>query len=389
MNYSNLIVSMALARRTKEVAMVVRAFKTCLFALVFLAVVCSLSSSVYASSREMTDLNLDLQQYLEAARLHSEPNDRIFISEMAVQNIRKQWVLWSSTPLRDENWNSLMGSSYTRFILLQYHLDNPSWVEWGLTELETLLPSYKAYIDSSTTLSYGEQLAFIEEEWMGKFAECNAFNELVPLKKLTDNPIDLIVRKGCYSDEDKYVLRTAELFLNRQLLENRQYFYFYVPIGEYQISDRKANLFPKEFSATGDSAQFVYLTPNYSFNFVPVVQVFSEDGVYFDTLSPSEFELVRLDEGRAFEFENLEFGRYQFRVKPPYKLVDGYPNKLIIPKEEFGSNYLDRHSELFDKDKYDKVIISNGESLVYTKVEMVLPTSTSTGDSDKKKDKGW
>ena len=125
--------------------MVVRAFRTCLLAFVFLAVVCSLSSSVYASNREMADLNLDLQQYLEAARLHSEPNDRIFISEMAVQNIYKQWVLWSSTPLRDENWNSLMGSSYTRVILLQYHLDNPSWVEWGLTELETLLPSYKAY----------------------------------------------------------------------------------------------------------------------------------------------------------------------------------------------------------------------------------------------------
>jgi len=330
-----------------------------------------------------------MQQYLEASRLLPEANDRIFISEMAVQNINKQWVLWNGAPLKDESWNSTMGSSYTYFILLQYYLDNPSWVEWGLNELETLLPSYKALIDTSTTLSYGEQLAFIEEEWIQKFAECNAFSELVSLKKLTDNPIQLVVRQGCYSDEDKYVLRTAELFLNRQLLAHRQYFYFYVPIGDYQISDKKGNLFPKEFSATGDTAQFVYLTPNYSFNFVPVVQVFSEDGVYYDTLSPSEFELIRLDEGRAYEFNNLEFGRYEFRVKPPYKLVDRYPNKLIIPKEEFGSDYLVKHSELFDKDKYDKVIIANGDALVYTKVEKVITPSNANGDSDKKKNKGW
>jgi hypothetical protein len=197
------------------------------------------------------------------------------------------------------------------------------------------------------------------------------------------------VRSGILGDEDKYVLRTAERFLNRQLCDNAQYTYFYTPHGEYQIYDRKEYVFPKEFSATGDTAQFIYLTPNYSFNFQPVVQVFSDTAIYYDTLSPSEFELVRIDEGRLFEFENLEFGRYLLSVKPPYSLVDKHPNKLIIPKEEFGSDYLLKDSELFDKTEYEVIIVSDGETLMYPNVEKVdRVQDDDKKDKKKKKKKG-
>jgi len=365
----------------------------CKYPIVLLLIVCTvcLGSIAGAASREMTDLGDDLQEYLESSRMFSDPADRLYISEMAIQNIYKQWVLWSGVSAKDEILNSMMGSSYTRFILLQYYLNNPSWVEWGFRELETFLPSYKAYIDSTTDLSYGEQLSFIKKEWLKKFAVCNAFNELVPLRKLIDNPISLVVRSGCFSDEDKYVLRTAEEYLNRRLTENKEYFSFYLPRGEYEIADEQSLVFPKVFAASGDTAQFVYLTPNYRFNFIPVAQIFTDTGIYYDTLSPSEFELIRLDEGRAFEFDNLEFGRYLFKVKPPYKLVDGYPNKLIIPKEEFGANYMDKHSELFNKDYYDKIIVGNNETLVYTTVERTqgaaAPADDDEGSSSKKDDK--
>jgi hypothetical protein len=355
--------------------------------LVVLTAIFAICSVANGASQEMVDLNADMQEYLEASRLLSDPDDRFYISDMAVQNIYKQWAIWSSSPYRDESLSNLLGSSYTRFIVLHYHLNNPSWVEWGLIELETLLPSYKAYIDSTTELSYGEQLQYIHDEWLEKFATCNAFNELVPLKKLVDNPIDLQIRIGCYGDEDRYVLRTAELYLNRRLIEQKEYFYFYVPPGEYQISDARSYLFPKVFTANADSSQFVYLTPNYKFNFVPVAQVFSDTGVYYDTLSPSEFELIRLDEGRMFEFCDLEFGRYQFRVKPPYKIVDPYPNKLIIPKEEFGADYMQLRSELFDKDAYDDIIIANGADFVYPYVERVEQPSTPADDDKKRKKK--
>ncbi len=343
-----------------------------------------LASTSFATKREMSDLNADMEAFLQASKLMNDPVDRFFISEMAVQNIYKQWAIWSRNKHLDESLDHLMGSSYTRFIVLQYHLNSPSWAEWGLIELKTLLPAYKAHIDSTTELSYGEQLHFVEEEWLPRFAECNAFNELVPMKKLIDNPIELEVRQGCYADEEKYILKTAENYLNRRLREKKETFYFYVPPGEYQVADRNSWIFPKEFTASPDTAQFVYLTPNYSFNFIPVAQVFSDEGVYYDTLSPSEFELIRLDEGRIFEFDGLEFGRYQFRVKPPYKLVDTYPNKLIIPKEEFGSNYLDQHSELFDKAAYDRMIVANGENFTYTKVEVVMQPATD--EKKKKKD---
>jgi hypothetical protein len=357
------------------------------YVLAILVAIFATSSIASGANQEMADLNADMQEYLDVSKLLSDPADRLYVSDMAVQNIYKQWAIWSNTQIRDESLSDLLGSSYARFIVLHYHLNNPSWVEWGLIELETLLPSYRAFIDTTTELSYGEQLEYIHDEWLKKFASCNAFNELVPLKKLADNPIELKIRQGCFSQEDKYVLRTAELYLNKRLMESKEYFYFFVPIGEYQISDNKSYLFPKEFSATGDTAQFVYLTPNYSFNFMPVAQIFSDTAIYYDTLSPSEFELTRLDEGRMFEFENLEFGRYLLKVKPPYKIVDRYPNKLIIPKEEFGADYMQRRSELFDKDAYDNVIIANGADYVYPYVEKVEPSSQPPDDDKKSKKK--
>jgi hypothetical protein len=167
------------------------------------------------------------------------------------------------------------------------------------------------------------------------------------------------------------VVNTAERYLNRRLREKKEYFYFYIPAGEYQVFDQKNYIFPKEFTAGTDSSQFIYLTTNYSFNFIPVATVYSDNGVRYDTLSSSQFELVRLDEGRIFDFQNLEFGRYTFKVKPPYQIVDRYANKLIIPKEEFGSNYLQRDSELFNKAAYDQIILESHKDFVYKNIEIV------------------
>ncbi len=323
----------------------------------------------FGNNQEMTDLNEDMQEFLEVSKVMTTDTDRLFVSDMAVQNMYRQWSIWFYSGNKGELYDQMLGSSYARFVILHYNLNSPSWAWWGMTELETLLPSYRAYIDSSTDLSYREQLNFIRKDWMYKFATCNAFNELIPEKKLLDNPVELKLRQGMLNDEDKYVIRTAERYLNRRLKEKREFFYFYVPPGEYQIFDRKNYIYTKEFSAGLDSSQYLYLTTNYSFNFVPVATIYSESGVTYDTLSPSDFELVRLDEGRIFDFKNVEFGRYYFSVKPPYKIVDRYANKLIIPKEEFGSNYLERDSELFNKTAYDQIILESQKDFVYTLIE--------------------
>jgi hypothetical protein len=351
------------------------------------ALLISASAVANANTSELEDLNADMEEYLNASKHLNQDTDRLFISDMAVQNIYRQWNIWFYSDNRVERMDQLLGSSYTKFVILHYYLNSPSWVEWGMNELETVLPSYEAHIDTTTELSYGEQLHFIETEWMYKFATCNAFNVLVPIKKIMDNPIELKLRQGFLSDEQKYVVRTAERYLNRRLKEEKEFFYFYVPPGEYQVFDQKTYIYPKEFTAGTDTSQFIYLTTNHQFNFVPVVKIFSEDGVTYDTLTPSDFELVRMDEGRIFDFQGLEFGRYLFNVKPPYKIVDRYPNKLIIPKEEFGNNYLDRHSELFDKAAYDQLIIESNKDFVYTNIELLKQAGMSTsGDNDDKKD---
>jgi hypothetical protein len=95
-----------------------------------------------------------------------------------------------------------------------------------------------------------------------------------------------------------------------------------------------------------------------------------------------------MDEGRIYDFHGLEFGRYYFNVKPPYKIVDRYPNKLIIPKEEFGNNYLQKHSELFDKAAYDQLIIDSNKDFVYSKIELLNgPGVAANGDKEQDKDK--
>lgn len=341
--------------------------------LAVLGILLSMSLPCVANNQELADLNQDMQEFVDASKLLNTDVDRLYLSDMAVQNIDRQWAIWFYSSDKNELNDQMLGSSYARFVLMHYNLNSPSWAWWGLTELETLLPSYRAYIDSSTDLSYREQLNFVQKNWIYKFATCNAFNELIPEKKLLDNPVELKLRQGWLSEEDKYVIHTAERYLNRRLKEKKEFFYFYVPVGEYQVFDRKNYIFPKEFTAGLDSSQFLYLTTNYSFNFVPVATIYSESGVTYDTLSPSDFELVRLDEGRVFDFKNVEFGRYCFSVKPPYKIVDRYANKLIIPKEEFGSNYLERDSELFNKLAYDQVILDSEKDFVYTLIEMRQP----------------
>lgn len=343
---------------------------------------------VLSNPQEISDLNADMQEFLEVSKLMTSDIDRLFVSDMAVQNMHRQWAIWFYSGNKGELYDQMLGSSYARFVILHYNLNSPSWAWWGLTELETLLPSYRAYIDSSTDLSYRDQLNFVQKEWMYKFATCNAFNELIPEKKLLDNPVQLKLRQGMLNSEDKYVIRTAERYLNRRLKEKREFFYFYVPPGEYQIYDMKDYIFSKEFTAGLDSSQFLYLTTNFSFNFVPVAAVYSESGITYDTLSPSDFELVRLDEGRIFDFKNVEFGRYYFSVKPPYKIVDRYLNKLIIPKEEFGANYLERDSELFNKTAYDQVILESQKDFVYNLIERrELPSAVDDKDKKRKKEK--
>ncbi len=361
-----------------------RTLRTIAWLLAAALLVCA---SAVAHATELDDLNADMEEYLNASKHLKQDTDRLFISDMAVQNMYRQWAIWFYADNRTEQMDQTLGSSYTKFVILHYYLNSPSWVEWGLTELKTLLPSYEAHIDSTNALSYGQQLHFIKTEWMYKFATCNAFNELVPIKKLTDNPIELKLRQGFLSDEEKYVVSTAERYLNRRLKEEKEFFYFYVPPGEYQLFDQRSNIYPKEFTAGTDTAQFIYLTTNHQFNFVPVAKVFSAEGVTYDTLSPSDFELVRMDEGRIYDFQGLEYGRYFFNVKPPYKIVDRYPNKLIIPKEEFGTNYLDRHSELFDKAAYDQLIVESNKNFVYTKIELLKDgSSPATGEDENSKD---
>ncbi len=339
------------------------------------------------SYEEMQDLNKDLDSYMSTARTTWNPADRHYITHLSVQNIYKQKAIWRSARLKNELINDILSESLVKFVFTNYYLDNPNWVDWGFWNLETFYPSYTAYIDTSTDRTYGECISFVKNNWLPTFAKCTAFNELVSAKRLEDNPLRIEVRQGIHSDDDKYVIECARGFMNHFMSEHREWFTFFLPAGMYQLGDEKGNIFPKEFDASTDSAQFIYFTPNYSFDFVPVAQVFSDNGVTYDTLSPTEFELVRINEGRLAEFENLEFGRYQFTVKPPYKIVDKYPNKLIIPKEAFGADYLNRESTMFDKAAYDQVTVGNGQKLIYTKIERVIQPDLAQHDEDSKKKK--
>jgi len=346
------------------------------FILVFLIIIVFSSVILNADTydlnyQEIQDLNDDLDSYMQSAKKAYSTADRQYITKLSVQNIYDQLAIWRSQWKKNELINDILSKSLVKFVFVNYYLSNPNWVDWGFWNLETFYPSYAAYIDSSTDKTFGECMSFVKNNWLPSFSKCTAFNELVSAKKLEDNRLTLIVRAGIHSEEDKYTIRCAEDFLNHSMSEHREWFTFWIPKGDYQITDQKANVFPKEFSASTDSAQFVYFTPNYSFDFIPVAQIFSETEIVYDTLSPNEFELIRINEGRIAEFENLEFGRYEFRVKPPYKIVDKYPNKLIIPKEAFGADYMDRESALFNKRAYDKLTIGNGQKVIYTKVEMV------------------
>jgi len=323
------------------------------------------------SVREMQDLNEDLDAYMASAKVSLKNADRHYISQLAVQNFYKQNAIWRSAVQQNEMINDILSESLVKFIFIHYYLENPSWTDWGLWQLETFYPSYTAYIDTSTDMTYGQCLSFVKNNWLPTFAKCNSFNELIPAKKLEDNPISLIVRQGVLSDEDRYVLDCAVNFINHGMSEHREWFTFYVAEGEYQVGDEKGFVFPKEFNASPDSTQFIYFTPNYSFDFVPVAKVYSDTGFSYDTLSPIDFELIRINEGRIAVFDSLEFGRYLFKVKPPYKIVDKYPNKLIIPKEAFGADYMDKESAMFNKHAYDKITVGNRQKLLYTKIERV------------------
>jgi len=324
------------------------------------------------SYQEMQDLNEDLDAYMTSARKSYSDADRYYISKLAVQNIYKQKAIWRSAREKNEMINDLLSESLVKFVFTHYYLDNPNWVDWGFWNLETFYPSYTAYIDSSTDMSYGECISFVKNNWLTGFSKCNSFNELVSAKNLEDNQLSIEIRGGVYSDEDKYVLNCAEDYMNHWMSEHKEWFTFFLPNGEYQLADEKGNLFPKEFDACSDSAQFIYFTPNYSFDLIPVAKVYSDDGITYDTLSPNDFELVRVNEGRLAQFESLEFGRYEFKVKPPYKIVDKFTSKLIIPKEAFGLDYMEKESTMFDKKAYDKVTIGNRQKMIYTKIERVV-----------------
>jgi hypothetical protein len=326
------------------------------------------------SVREIKDLNEDLDAYMASAKVTFKSADRHYISQLAVQNIYKQSAIWRSALQKNELINDVLSESLVKFIFIHYYLENPSWADWGLWRLETFYPSYTAYIDTSTDMAYGQCLSFVKNNWLPTFAKCNSFNELIPAKKLEDNPLNLTVRQGILSDEDRYVLACAVQFVNHSMSEHKEWFTFFVPAAEYQVGDELGYVFPKEFNASPDSAQFIYFTPNFSFDFVPIAKVYSENGITYDTLSPMDFELVRINEGRIAEFDSLEFGRYLFSVKPPYKIVDKYPNKLIIPKEAFGADYMNKESAMFNKNAYDKITVGNRQKLIYNKIERTANT---------------
>jgi len=337
------------------------------------------------SQQEMRDLNADLDAYMAYARRADSDQDRHYISQVAVQNIYKQMAIWRSAVTKNELVNDILSESLVKFVFIHYYVGNPNWVDWGFWNLETFYPSYTAYIDSSTDMTYGQCISFVKNNWLASFAKCNGFNELVPAKKLEDNPLALIVRSGVHGGEENYVIRCAENYVNHWMSDRKEWFTFFLPEGEYQISDRQGFVFPKEFYASTDSAQFIYFTPNYSFDFLPVAKVYSETGMSYDTLSVTDFELVRINEGGIAKFDSLEFGRYEFRVKPPYKLVDKYPQKLIIPKEAFGADYMDRESAMFNKLAYDKITIGNGQTFIYDNIELVKTTLSQADDHKTKK----
>ncbi|MBU1317560.1 MAG: hypothetical protein KKG33_05570 [candidate division Zixibacteria bacterium] len=340
---------------------------------------------------EMEDMSLDIREYRAVAGDMDNTNDKIFLSDLAIQSIMKQESLWDKAPQKDQKLNDLLAVSYANFIFLQYKLDNPSWARWGLSALETHSSDFLSTVDEVTGITFQEQLDPIKNSWLNGFAECTFYNELVPAKGLTNLQVRLVKQDQLMiSEKEKYIITVAEHYLNRELRMGCQMIPFVIclPPGEYRVVDDTEKFYPKEFTAVAKvedrEGQYLYMTPPYGFNFVPIAKVYnaSDSSYYLDTLSCQEFELVRYQEGPVNDFDNVEFGRYLFRVNPPFKIVDDR-KKLIIPRDEFGLDYLEKHSELIPPEEYDVIVVQKNEALIYTLISGTITSKPKTGGSDR------
>jgi len=339
-------------------------------------------------SQELLDLNLDMQEYSSVAGQFSDPSEKIFISDMAIQNISKQWSIWFQIPQTQKNQeiNDLLASSYVHFIMLQYKLNNPTWVRWAIDQLRTSFEGYLAKADTVSGHTYSEELESLEETWLYTFSECTFWNEVIPLKNLKSVSLEF-EKTDAYalSTETNYQLSLAAYYLNRTLRHSKPVnFTVCLPAGEYKLRDDTGNVFEKKFLAIAKSedreGRHLYLTPPLSFKFTPIAKVFvqADSSSYIDTLTNLEFQLERFQEGVVTDFNKVEFGRYVFKVNPPYQLMDD-KKKLIIPREEFGVDYLKQPSWLFDKDSYDVITIQSGEDYIYPKIKATVKTRPEAG----------
>ena len=324
----------------------------------------------------LSDLNRDMIEYRLASGFYKDFRDRQFLSNMTAQNILWQVSLLDLEQSEDAMQHKLVAESMANFAVLHDRMDSPCWAEWALTELRTNFADYLSPYDTITKRTYKELFDGMDSRWQSKYAKCVVYNELVPARDLTF--IDLRFSRSDligYDVSDSNLIDLAQQFLNRGIRYGSLLpITIFLPPGEYKLIDDSGTFYPKEFRALSkdgrNELRYLYLTPNMSFNFVPVARItdLSDNSEHIDTLSPGEFELRCFQQGFVTDFENVEFGRYTFEVRPPYELVDNDKKKLIIPYGEFGPDYLERHSELFSKEEYRVIYVHPGDNLVYRSI---------------------
>jgi hypothetical protein len=336
--------------------------------MVLLAVPLAAQDQDKTNLREIKDLNKDLDEYLTLAKQRDFGFYSEIITNMAVQNLYRQRAIWKESHFQDDSIRDVYTQSLIKFINVAFYLENPNWADFGLLNLETLDSFYTAYIDTSSDKTYGECLSFIKHQWLETFAQINTFNELLGPDELRNNRITLLSMDRFLSYEDSLLIMRAENYIKHwmngdyrqwfsvyredQQVFPKEWFTFFIPEGKYKFVDIESKMYPKGFDAviaSRDEAQFLYLTLNDCFDFVPIATIYSKDGITFDTLGAQDFEMIKLKEGRVDKLDNLEFGRYYIRVNPPYQLIDSNRVKLFIPKWAYGQEYAKKYEAVFDE----------------------------------------
>lgn len=347
-----------------------------------------------AKQREMLHLKQDLEEYRAVAPNYVDPVDKQFLSDLALQTIYKEWALWFNSE-RTAELNDVMAGAYAQFVLIQWDIRNPTRTAWGLGAFWTHDSLYMAHEDTGVVATLREKMNQVKKEMLPAYGGFSVFNELIPGHEFEGTHVSILPTDGPHDAHDRYVISAAEKDLNRWLREGVSPFPIYLPLGKYDIVSESGVMFTKSIEPRLDSLQFIYLTPNVSFTFEPWATVVDtvRDTSYVELLDTVWFELIRIGEDKDWEqyrssidkqrisdFDQVEYGRYLFRVKPPYRLVDNHPSKLILPIDDFGPGYLERENELFDKKSYQTsqgiheiLRVRPGEKLIYAQIERTLP----------------